>query len=385
MAWQPQNEADFDKAYYSGLTDTELCGVFSANYGQLRHYLTGRYTSQDNALERRGEFQITSDVSLTDELAGTDLRVLKLINSNNKSISIFDLCDKLDLAPKRVQESLQRLKVNNYAVDVVNNQLLITQTPKTDHTFYASTLREGKTFKFGALGDNHGGSKYERLDLCEAAYDIFEENGVNHVFHTGNYLEGEARFNKNDILVHGMTNQVKHFVDTYPSRENITTHFVTGDDHEGWYYQQQGIDIGAYTEMEARKVGREDLHNLGYLEANVLIGDDAHTKLRIMHPGGGSSYAVSYKPQKIVEALDVNDRPDILLIGHYHKSMYLMHQGVHIYQTGTLKDQDLFMRKFQLAAHLGVWIIEFTQLPDGSVGRITSTWYPFSANHWKHL
>ena len=222
--------------------------------------------------------------------------------------------------------------------------------------------------------------------MCDAAYDLFESEGVTDVFHTGNYIEGEARFNKNDILVHGMTNQVKHFINNYPQRDGITTHFVAGDDHEGWYYQQQGIDIGAYTEMEAVKAGRTDLKYLGYLEADVMLGsDDVYTKLRVMHPGGGSSYAVSYKPQKIVEALDVNDKPDILLIGHYHKAMYIMHQGVHVYQTCTLKDQDLFMRKFQLAAHLGVWIIDFTQLPDGSVGRITSTWYPFNANHWKHL
>jgi hypothetical protein len=40
-------------------------------------------------------------------------------------------------------------------------------------------------------------------------------------------------------------------------------------------------------------------------------------------------------------------------------------------------DQSPFMRKKRLAAHVGGWIIEVTQAPDGSVLRLKSVFVPF--------
>jgi hypothetical protein len=75
-----------------------------------------------------------------------------------------------------------------------------------------------------------------------------------------------------------------------------------------------------------------------------------------MHPGGGSAYALSYAPQKIVEGFDGGAKPAVLLIGHYHKASYQMTRNVHVVQTGCFQDQSLFMRQKKLAAHVGGWI-----------------------------
>lgn len=386
MAWTPINTNDFEKSYYAGATDNELGTLFNANYGQVRHYLTDRYQDTENPLARRGTFTPTENIILDDTIKDLDLRVLKVVTTSSKTVSVEDICNMLDVSPKRLTESLVRLKMNHYTVNAVNGQLIVDKPKSIDYKIYTRDLAEGKKYKFGISSDQHLGSKYEREDVNEGLYDAFEAAGVTKVLNTGNWIEGEARFNKNDILVHGMGNQVEYFVNNYPKRDGIKTLMIAGDDHEGWYWQQSGIDIGAYTEMACKRAGRDDIEYLGYLEADVLFGaDNVFTKVRLMHPGGGSSYAVSYKPQKIVESISIHDKPDILIIGHYHKSMYMQHQGVHVIQAGTTKDQDLFMRKHQLAAHIGGWIVEFTQLPDGSVGSITTTWIPFDANHWKHI
>ena len=89
------------------------------------------------------------------------------------------------------------------------------------------------TVVFGAIGDTHLCSNYSRLDILESLYDIFHSLGVNTVYHTGNYVDGEAPFNTNEIHAHGIDGQARYFVENYPQRPGITTYYVDGDDHEG--------------------------------------------------------------------------------------------------------------------------------------------------------
>ena len=55
----------------------------------------------------------------------------------------------------------------------------------------------------------------------------------------------------------------------YP-KVGIPTFAVTGDDHEGWYIRREGIDIGRYCESVMRDAGH-DWHNLGYMEADIVL------------------------------------------------------------------------------------------------------------------
>lgn len=97
-----------------------------------------------------------------------------------------------------------------------------------------------------------------------------------------------------------------------------------------------------------------------------------------------NSYAISYKGQKIVEALGMMNRdnlPDVLCIGHYHKASYHVWTGCHVFQSGCFQNQTTFMMKKQLAAHVGGWIIELTVNDAGKVVAVKSQFYPFSVDN----
>lgn len=231
------------------------------------------------------------------------------------------------------------------------------------HSFTADA---DNTFTFGACGDQHLGSKYARLEVNEALYDAFADAGAEVVFNTGNWIDGEARFNVHDLRVHGMDAQLRHLAEVYPQRDGITTYAVAGDDHEGWYAQREGIDIGWYAEQAFRKAGRTDWINLGYMEAPVrIVSPDTGTSaiLSVVHPGGGSAYALSYAIQKIIESLDGGEKPAIGLYGHYHKLWSGNIRNVWCVQTGTGQDQTPFMRKKRLEAHVGGYVCKATQDP----------------------
>jgi hypothetical protein len=232
------------------------------------------------------------------------------------------------------------------------------------------TSRPDNTFAFGAAGDLHAGSKYCRWDVRAELYRRFTEEGVQCNFDTGNWIDGEARFNTYDLEVSGMHAQCEYLAKNHP--KGLRTYAVWGDDHEGWYAQREGVDMGMYSESVMRRAGH-DWTNIGFMEAHVILrnadsGMDA--VLAVVHPGGGSAYALSYSIQKIIESLEGGEKPSAGFYGHYHKIWTGNIRNVWAVQTACQQDQTPFMRKKKLEAHVGGVLVKFRQDPE--TGALTS-------------
>ncbi|MCA6112684.1 hypothetical protein [Bradyrhizobium cenepequi] len=75
--------------------------------------------------------------------------------------------------------------------------------------------------------------------------------GASCIFDTGNWIDGETSFNRYDLEVSGLANQVNVLAQRYP-KVRIPTYAVTGDDHEGWYIKREGIDVGRFRSRASR-------------------------------------------------------------------------------------------------------------------------------------
>ena len=226
------------------------------------------------------------------------------------------------------------------------------------------TSNKDNTFTFGAFGDLHAGSKYCRWDAREALVRRSEMRGAQAIFDTGNWIDGEARFNKHDLEVSGMHAQLKNLARKHP-KTDIPIYAVTGDDHEGWYAQREGVDIGGYAEMVMREAGH-NWTDLGYMESHVKlvnVNSGKSSVLAVVHPGGGSAYALSYRPQKIIESLEGGEKPAVIFMGHYHKLEAGNVRNVWYVQTGCQQDQTPFLRKKSIEAHVGGAIVTLEQDP----------------------
>lgn len=247
-------------------------------------------------------------------------------------------------------------------------------------------IYSGKEYKFGAIGDTHLGSKYARLDCLKEFYSICEQEEVPLIFLAGNMIEGEnprLPGQTNTLVAHGLDGQVQYFIDNYPTYDGVQTMFITGDDHEGWATQQAHINIGHYLEMAARDAGREDLKYIGHMERDVQLKE--HTApIRVAHPGGGSAIAISYRGQKIVDGFNERDDIGMYLCGHYHKAHFLpSYRGVAVLQVGCFQDQTPFMRKKNLAAHVGGWIVTVRFHEEtGAMMRIKPEFIKFFDREW---
>jgi predicted phosphodiesterase/transposase-like protein len=302
-----------------------------------------------------------------------DLKRVVLGSLKHGSETAESLANRLKTNVSTIHEVCRQLHAHGHNIMLVGStysiEKMIAQVAESEDVHVYESDDTGN-YRFGVVSDTHLGSKYYRADVLNDLYQWFKREGITRVYHAGNWIEGEARFNKQDISVHGMDAQCRYMAAEYPRVEGLVTYAVTGDDHEGWYAQREGIDIGRYMERTMVDAGRGDWKNLGYMEAFIKLRHrHSHntSQMLVMHPGGGSAYALSYQPQKIVESLAGGEKPAVLLVGHYHKMEFLNVRNTWVLQCGCTKDQDPFLRKKRIEVHIGGTIMELQQNEQGAV------------------
>lgn len=300
---------------------------------------------------------------------------------------LLNLCRVTDTKVADIEQAVAALNREGYDLDVREGAVhrAAEAAPGTVSHFWR--LKEGGWVRFGLLGDNQLGNRHSRLDAAQTAYEHYKAEGIDTVYHTGNLVDGfHAKFNAFELLPEAGTSmeaQVAYAARVYPKVKGITTHFITGECHEGWWAKRIGVNVGRFMEDRFRSLGREDLRYVGHLEADIEI---RHQKLaqnvrgpivKLTHPGGGTAYALSYKSQKIAESFQGGEKPQAVFVGHFHKYDVCYPREIVCVQTGCLCDQTSFMRKLPTAAHVGYLIVEMYVGRDGVVERFRHEFKPF--------
>lgn len=294
----------------------------------------------------------------TKELAAKGLRpieVTKIIeiefggNMYNKVQKYMKAhCQKTETTQEK-HIALQNLEPKNYELDWNGNHII----------------------RFGLMGDTQLGSKYAQITQLHKYYDICRQLEITNVYHTGDITDGlKMRPGHEYELYCTSADELRDdVVKNYPKINGITTHFITGN-HDASLYKHVGYDIGNAIARE-----RTDMKYLGRDCAVVHLTPNCTLELR--HPWDGTAYAISYKPQKMIEAMESDSKPNILGIGHYHKAEYIFYRNVHCFQTGCFQSQTPFTRGKGISVHLGGWILTVYVDENGYIQRIVPEFIPF--------
>lgn len=239
----------------------------------------------------------------------------------------------------------------------------LTDQAASRHRIAMEIPCDKNSLAFGVIGDTHYGSLYEAKDECQAMYERFAAEGITTVLHAGDVLDGHQvyRGQEFELHSHGWAKQRDWFARHAPRVKGITTYFIVGN-HDTSLKKAAGIDVAS--ELADR---RDDWKPLGEDYATIEFKTPNKRSLRValVHPSGGSAYALSYRPQKIVEQIEGGTKPHLLCIGHYHKAeMIPSYRNVTTIQVGCFQFQTPFMVTKGLAAHVGGWIIRVTLQPD---------------------
>jgi len=291
-----------------------------------------------------------------------------------QSLTLDEISQKFKTTNGAAIDAIQALKDKQLNLHEMGGAWSIprTQPPPGRGPSHKFISEKDGSYRFGLISDTHHGSVHCREDVVDELYDWFAAEGINRVYHCGNWIEGEHRFNKFELIdqAHGMQSQIDYFIKKYPVRKDITTYYVAGDDHEGWYYQREGVDVGRLLQSCALQEGRKDLFYLGYKEAFVTL-EHAQSKetarMLVDHPGGGTAHAISWRPQQLIKNAQPGEKPAVWAFGHWHKHGYFIDRNVHILLVPCTKDVDTWARKKGLLYTIGGLIVELEQDIGGAI------------------
>lgn len=301
--------------------------------------------------------------------------ISKLIKLLEKEKSVAKLCEKLNIEEYELLGLVELLKRKDYNLDVYskNGDYYINNLTKIiiadDNEFVIN--EKSKVVKIGVVSDTHLCSKYQQLTLLNQAYTDFHSRGITTVLHIGDLVDGDYR-NRPDHIYSlfkiGASEQAEYVIDNYPEIKGLNTYFIQGS-HDTTHIKNGGADIGRMIDQQ-----RKDLINLGIGQATFKLNN---CEIEMLHPGGGSAYAYSYKAQKIIDSMSDNDKPNILLIGHFHKNLYMMYKNIHVVCVPSLEARTPFMTGNALINDVGYDVLEFTINEKGDVKKFNVEHIPF--------
>lgn len=229
---------------------------------------------------------------------------------------------------------------------------------------------DGKKVRVGVLTDTHIGHKQFFEERLYAAFSEFHKEKVDMVLHTGDVTEGMSnRPGHIYELTHlGYEQQKDYAVKIFSQFTSAPIYAISGN-HDRWYIKSSGANIIKDIDTEVK-----NFHFLGHDEADIII--NKKHKIRLWHGEDGSSYALSYRVQKIIESLQTGDKPKVMFCGHTHKYVKLFDRNIHAISIGCIEDQTKWMRGKRIAANPGFGIYDITFNNNG-VAKISETFYPF--------
>ena len=219
---------------------------------------------------------------------------------------------------------------------------------------------DSNSLRFGLIGDTHFGSLYEATDQLRAFYRTCADAGIRIILHAGDVLDGHRIYKGQEYELHkiGWEAQSDWFAEVAPGKdEGITTYFIAGN-HDASFKKAAGMNVGR--ELQAR---RPDWIHVGadYGRVELRTADGRPWRVLLVHPDGGTPYAISYRAQNIIRDLEGGSKPHMVAIGHLHKSMLIPSiRNLATYQVGCFQRQTPYMVRKPTAAHVGGWIITVT-------------------------
>lgn len=229
---------------------------------------------------------------------------------------------------------------------------------------------EGQRVRVGAITDTHIGSVDFHEERLYQAFQEFRKEKVDFIVHAGDVLEGMSNRQGHvyELSQIGYDRQKEYAVELLSQWTDTDMYAISGN-HDRWYVKSSGANALGDIDKQI-----SNFHFLGHDEGEISLKGKA--VLWLWHGEDGSSYALSYRLQKILESLTGGRKPNAMLAGHVHKYVDIFERHVLCTSIGCIQSQTRWMRSKRIAAHTGFAIIDYW-VNDQGICKKQSTWYPF--------
>lgn len=263
-----------------------------------------------------------------------DTSLLDLVRLTRKApVPFGELCDRLDVSPRRLRELVDEAHRQNLVVAIDGDKVGFINRPPDQVQDTGIAPIVGQRQRVAHVTDTHLGSKYCLRSYLQDFVRYAYAQGVREVLHTGDVVDGNYRSHGFETSHSGIDEQARDLFETMPQLEGLTYHAISGN-HDQTFQDESGIDVQAYIAAYFRERGRDDWNGYGARGALLKVRG---ALVDLWHPTGSTSYAVSYNMQKKIESYPPGGKPQLLLIGHWHRFAYIEERGIHAVAGGTFQ------------------------------------------------
>lgn len=297
-------------------------------------------------------------------------------------LSLGDLCDRLELPPKKVLALIEEANKTGHDL-AVNGHVVGRKTLDTGFKVKPTrvVLPPGDTNRVMVASDIHIGNLYylgdQFRDFIQRGYD----SGIRRCLVPGDILSGCYRHSRWEDAP-GFDAQAGMAADPkrgFPKLPGLEYYAIAGN-HDQTFEDGIGMSVCRALEDTFSRAGRSDLHMLGVRGAYLRLGAPGTRGLlvELWHPLGKTAYALSYKLQKHIEGYAPGQKPDVCLAGHWHQQVYFTTRGVHAMSCGTWQGgQSAFGKALGGAPSIGGWTLEWANTKDGTVREFAPKWHAY--------
>lgn len=333
-------------------------------------------------------YQRTNDylveARLKDSLTKEQSSVVELLAERPRTEG--DISRTLKINKDQVWEIVKALKELKYKIltpddpeQADTRQFALKLQPKKSFAPIALGKVFSKKVTVGFTSDKHYGNMDAQPSCVALAYKDAEEAKIDVMCDTGDLTGGlvDHPSNKFKVFIPPIEGQMLFAADHHP-KPKFKQYLIAGD-HDMFAASRVGID--PVRRIFAKE--RLDITYLGPLKGNLEVKG---LKIRLMHPGGGPGYALSYQAQKRIESeikrmisRGSKEKYHVLALGNWHVANWQFNVGVAVIVVPCFQEQttDYMMRK-GLDPWIGMWIMEFTLDSEGFVSSVKAKYYNYA-------
>lgn len=309
--------------------------------------------------------------------------VAKRHTSKKLPLTLERLCNELSLTPRDAQALVADAMDAGYSLDILEGGLEY-KPPQPSRLYVPITaaFEPGEEQVFGVASDWHCGSKHFERDAFCRHIDYLIAQGCRDIMAPGDLVPGGYRFLRYEVSRTGIEAQSEECAELIASRwgDAVRWHAIAGNHDESF---DVGIDAARMVQRHMQERGLSNFYYHGARGARLLLGN---TKVELWHPGGSLSYALTYKAQRHVDATAPEERPHVLLVGHYHQAISFRRGGVWVVLCGTFENGDSsFGRMIGGDVALGGWILRYRMGTNGRIAEWSPSFreYPQTKMEWR--
>lgn len=372
-------EREFPEYNFKPNTYTSLNVRLRTRYGLMPASASYDY------IERRPIEELLGDAPLEEEtIEEPEIRTdqpLKVkavdIKSDLKDLlgkhrKLSDLESILQIPRRVLLAYMDEIRADGYEVAQVGDEAWIERAAVLSKNEHFEKWEGAQIIRFGSVADTHLCNKYQQLTHLKAFYKLCEEREIPKVYHSGDISDGFYHNRPEhvyELFRRGVDEQAEYIIDEYPRINGIETIFIEGN-HDFTHQRNGGASIGRII-----GAGRKDLKYLGYGKARVWLTPKC--ALDLVHPLDGKAYALSYRLQKNIDALQGGSKPNMLFFGHYHAYCNIFYRNIHAYMMPGFQAQNPWASLKSLMTQVGGFIFEVSVAEDGEILSVKQELVPF--------